>query len=330
MAFENRLFGRTRFRKYRHCLELIEAYGRLAPLWERVCLALFAGAGPALAGLCGVDTRENWARADRIVADVLAVTGAPAEEIARRLRRYARLKREGGDALPPDEARAAIYDQPFYPVVTHITYALQPSATARLDFVREVVRDACALRGRVADLGCGSGVILSEVLLMRPEWTGHGLDISAPAVAYARRLAAHKGVGGRASFETGCVTRLPYADESLNLVVASEVVEHLPEPEAVAREMARVLKPGGQLILTMPIESRTPAHVHTLRGAGELRALLRDAGLCVRRLEPRWHLGFGDDRRHVFALAEAPHPNGYVPPDAVHNFANAFPEPEAV
>ncbi len=330
MAFEARLFSRTRFGKYRHCLELIEAYARLAPLWERLCLTLFAGAGPALARLFGVDTRENWARADRIIADVLAVTEAPAEEIARGLRRYARLKREGGDALPPDEARAAIYDQPFYAVVTHITYALQPSATARLNFVREVVRDACTRRGRVADLGCGSGVILSEVLLMKPEWTGHGLDISPTAVAYARRLAAHNGVGDRASFETGCVTRLPYADESLNLVVASEVVEHLPEPEAVAREIARVLKPGGQLILTMPVESRTPAHAHTLQGAGELRALLRGAGLSVRRLEPRWHLGFGDDRRHVFALAEAPGRHDYVEPDALRNFPNAFPEPEAV
>ena len=330
MAFEDRLFSRTRFGKYQHCLELIGAYARLAPLWERICLTVFAGAGPALAKLFGVDTAENWARADRVIADVLAVTKSSPAEVARHLRRYVKLKREGGDALPLDEARTAIYDQPFYPVVTHVTYALQPSATARLNFVREVVRDACARRGSVADLGCGSGVILSEILVMKPEWTGHGLDISTPAVAYARRLAAHKGVQGRANFRRGCVTRLPYADESLNLVVASEVVEHMPEPERVAREIARVLKPGGQLILTMPVESRTPAHAHTLRGAGELRELLWGAGLSVRRLEPRWHLGFGDDRRHIFALAEAPRRRDYVEPDALRNFPHAFPEPEAV
>jgi SAM-dependent methyltransferase len=308
----------------------MEAYARLAPLWERVCLALYAGAGPALAGLFGVDTARHWARADQTIADVLAVTGLAPAEVARHLRSYVRLKREGGDALPQDEARAAIYDRPFYPVVTHVTYALQPSAAARLDFVREVVGNAGARRGSAADLGCGSGVILSEILSMRPGWTGHGLDISPAAVAYARRLAAHKGVADRASFERGCVTRLPYADGSLNLVVASEVVEHLPEPEAVAREIARVLKPGGQLVLTMPVESRTPAHAHTLQGAGELRALLRGAGLSVRRLEPRWHLGFGDDRRHVFALAEAPGRRDDVGPDALRGFPNACPEPGAV
>ncbi|HKQ51658.1 MAG TPA: class I SAM-dependent methyltransferase [Pyrinomonadaceae bacterium] len=330
MAFEGRLFKRTRFGKYQHCLDLIEAYARLAPLWERLCLTVFAGAGPALGRLCGVDTSENWARADQVIADVLAVTKSSPAEVARHLRRYVRLKREGDDALSLDEARAAIYDQPFYPVVTHVTYALQPSAAARLNFVRQVVAGECARRGSVADLGCGSGVILSEILLLKPEWTGHGLDISPRAVAYARRLAAHKGVGGRATFREGCVTRLPYADESLNLVVASEVVEHMPEPERVAREIARVLKPGGQLVLTMPVESRTPAHAHTLQGAGELRELLRGAGLSVRRLEPRWHLGFGDDRRHVFALAEAPGRLDYVEPDALRHFPHAYPEPEAV
>ncbi|HWS99011.1 MAG TPA: class I SAM-dependent methyltransferase [Pyrinomonadaceae bacterium] len=330
MAFEARLFGKTRLGKYQHCLELIEANSRLAPLWERVCLALFAGAGPPLARLFGVDTSENWARADQIIADVLAVTQSSAEEVARHLRRYVRLRKERDDHLPLDEACGAIYDQPFYPVVTHVTYALQPSATARLNFVREVVRGSRAQRAVVADLGCGSGVILSEVLLMQREWTGHGLDISSQSVAYARRLAAHKGVASRACFRAGCVTRLPYADESLNLVIASEVVEHMPEPEVVIEEITRVLKPGGQLVLTMPIESRTPAHVHTLSGREDLRALLRGAGLRVRRLEPRWHLGFGDDRRHVFALAEAPRPGDYARPDAVHNFSNAFPEPEAV
>jgi SAM-dependent methyltransferase len=330
MAFEAKLFGRTRFGKYQHCLELIEANSRLAPLWERLCLALFAGAGPLLARLFGVDTSENWARADRVIADVLAVTESSAEEIARHLRRYVRLRKERDDHLPLDEARAAVYDQPFYPVVTHVTYALQPSATARLNFVREVVRGVSAQRAEVADLGCGSGVILSEVLLMKREWAGRGLDISPQSIAYARRLAAHKGVAARASFRAGCVTELPYADESLNLVIASEVVEHMPEPEVVVNEITRVLKPGGQLILTMPIESRTPAHVHTLGGGEDLRALLLNAGLRVRRLEPRWHLGFGDDRKHVFALAEVPRPGDYVSPDAVHNFSNAFPEPEAV
>lgn len=336
MAFEVRLLGKSRFREYKHCLELIVANSGLAPLWERICLALYISVGPPLAGLFGVDAYSMWKKADQIIADVLAVTQSDAVEIARLLRRYIRLRRERDDHLPFDEARARIYDQAFYPVVTHFTYALQPSATARLNFVKGVVGSINMPRASVADLGCGSGVILSEILMMKPLWTGHGLDISQEAIAYARRLATHKRVADRTSFRAGNVTQLPYADESLNLVIASEIIEHMPEPERVVGEIARVLKPGGQVILTMPIESHTPGHIHTLSSREDLRLLCERAGLTVHRLEPRWHFGFGDDRRHVFALAEAVgagrtvNTSDFVSPDAVHSFSAAYPEPEVI
>jgi ubiquinone/menaquinone biosynthesis C-methylase UbiE len=334
MAFEVRLLSKSRFRKYQHCMKLIEANSQFAPLWERLCLALYVSTGPPLARLFGVDAYSMWARADQIIADVQAVTQSSLEEIARLLRLYIKLRRGVDDHLPFAEACERIYDQSFYPVVTHFTYALQPSASARLNFVREIVRAIPARRASVADLGCGSGVILSEILMIKPIWTGQGLDISDEAISYARRLAAHKRVAGRADFRAGNVTRLPYADKSLNLIIASEVIEHMPEPELVVNEIARVLKPGGQLILTMPLESHTPGHIHTLGSREDLRALCERAGLKIRRLEPRWHFGFGDDRRHVFALAEAgktrdTNSSGYVSPDLVHSFSTPSLEPEA-
>jgi len=120
----------------------------------------------------------------------------------------------------------------------------------------------------------------------------------------------------------------------MNLIIASEIIEHMPEPELVVGEIARVLKPGGQLILTMPLESHTPGHIHTLSSREDLRVLCERAGLKVRRLEPRWHFGFGDDRRHVFALAEAAKTghasaSDFVSPDAVHSFSTGNLEPEA-
>jgi ubiquinone/menaquinone biosynthesis C-methylase UbiE len=274
-------------------------------------------------------------RADKIVADVLAVTGSSPEEIARQLREYVRLRRGREDHLPFDEACAGIYDQFFYPVVTHFTYALQPSATARLNFIRSVVESITAERASVADLGCGSGMILSEILLVKPLWMGHGLDISESAIEYARRLAEYKHVAARSDFRAGDISSLPYEDDSLDLVVASEIIEHMPEPEKVVGEIVRVLRPRGKLIMTMPLESHTPAHIHCLSSSEDLRALCEQAGLRVRRLEPRWHFGFGDDRRHIFALAEAsdhPHLNqsNFVSPDALQNFSTISPEPEIV
>jgi ubiquinone/menaquinone biosynthesis C-methylase UbiE len=334
MAFEVRLLGKTRFKEYQHCLELIGANSRIAPLWERVCLALYVICGPPLAKIFGVDAYSMWRRADRIIADVFAVTESGPDEIAHLLRRYIRLRREQDDHLPFDEACRGIYDQAFYPVVTHFTYALQPSASARLNFVKEVVKSINARQASFADLGCGSGVILSEILMLKPSWTGHGLDISREAINYARKLAAHKRVADRTSFRAGNVTRLPYGDESLDLIIASEIIEHMPEPDVVVGEMARVLKPGGQLILTMPIESHTPGHIHTLSSREDLRKLCERSGFRVHRLEPRWHFGFGDDRRHVFALAEAGATESdareFATPEAIQRFSPTYPEPEAI
>ncbi len=199
----------------------------------------------------------------------------------------------------------SIYDQAFYPLVTHFTLAFQPSAVARMRFVRRIVESMASSKAIVADLGSGSGAMLCEVLRVRPSWTGYGLDISEAAINYARRLAAHKGVAPRAQFQTGCLINLPFASRSLDVVIASEVVEHVPYPERVFKELSRVLAPGGLLLVTVPAESYTPAHKHALNSAEDLCGLIEQAGLAVSSVETKWHVSYGDDRKHIFAVAKA-------------------------
>lgn len=83
--------------------------------------------------------------------------------------------------------------------------------------------------------------------------------------------------------------RLPVADACVDTVLSLEVLEHLPHPERCVAEMARVLKPGGRLLLTVPFLQ--PLHQlpfdfrrYTPRGLTEL---LEDNGLELELLEPR-------------------------------------------
>jgi SAM-dependent methyltransferase len=306
MAWEASLLRKTRLGVHRNCLELVEAYADFAPLWERLCLVAYAGIGPTVGRWFGGDTRAMWQKADEIIADLLAVSRLAPREIASLLRRYIQIKLEDEEHLPLEEARVKIYDQLFYPIVTHFTYALQPSAGARLKFVRETVKAITEEHLSFADLGCGAGMMLCEVLLTKDTWTGQGLDISPAAIRYAQDLASHKGVAGRAGFRTGDIARLPFAAESLDLLIASEVVEHMPDPSQVVKEMARVLRPGGRLILTMPLESHTPAHALTLDQPEDFRSLCESAGLRVESLKSKWHFGYGDDNKHIFAVAFKP------------------------
>lgn len=97
--------------------------------------------------------------------------------------------------------------------------------------------------GRVLEVGCGTGRI-SERLVER----GGDLlvtDISERlAVATAERLGC-KGTSADA-------TALPFPDQSFELVVSSECIEHTPDPALAARELGRVVAPGGTLVVTTP------------------------------------------------------------------------------
>lgn len=317
MTWEVKLFARTRLGAYKNCLDLIDAYADFAPWWERVLLVVYAGVGPWLARCFGSNMRNLWQHADAIVGDLLAASEMSPSKIAKSLRKYVRLKHQEDHNLSLEKARVSIYDQAFYPLVTHFTLAFQPSAVARMRFVRRIVESIASSKAIVADLGCGSGAMLCEVLRVRPTWTGYGLDISEAAINYARRLAAHKGVAPRTQFQTGCLMNLPFASRSLDVVIASEVVEHLPYPERVFKELSRVLAPGGLLLVTVPAESYTPAHKHAFNSAEDLCWLIEQAGLAVSSVETKWHVSYGDDRKHIFAVAKAR-------PESVHEIERVY------
>lgn len=305
MAREVDLLRKTRLGAYRHCLAVLEAYAELIPLWQRSCLFLYTGFGTWLASRLGVDMAAMWTRGETVLEDALAVTNLEPAELAEMLRQFTALKVRERHPLEFQEAKAAVYDQLYWPLAAHVTFALQPSAIFRQNFVMEVADSIPEQCAHVADLGCGPGVILANLLLRRPGWSAQGLDISHIAADYATRLAAHKGVGGRVQFSTGDLVSLPYRDASFDLVVASEVLEHVPEIWMALSEIKRVLRPGGKAAITVPVQSRTALHVHSLKGGEELATLCRDVGLTVRRLEARRLPGFGDDWNHAFLMAES-------------------------
>ena len=62
------------------------------------------------------------------------------------------------------------------------------------------------------------------------------------------------------------ITAIPVADESFDAVLCTEVLEHVPQPADVIRELARVLRPGGRLLLTAPLASGLHQQPHHYYG----------------------------------------------------------------
>ena len=109
---------------------------------------------------------------------------------------------------------------------------------------------------RLLDLGCGFGRHSYEALKRGAEVVA--CDLARPEVEQVRdlaRLLAAEGEVGQSVMAApvqGDAVGLPFDDDSFDRVIASEVLEHIGDDESALAELARVLRPGGRLAVTIP------------------------------------------------------------------------------
>jgi SAM-dependent methyltransferase len=96
--------------------------------------------------------------------------------------------------------------------------------------------------GRLLDVGCGPGLLLEEAAALG--WDAFGVEPSAWAVAEGRRrgLEVRQGTSDSAELAPG----------SFDVIVANDVIEHVPDPVAFCRRLHELLTPGGSLYLCTP------------------------------------------------------------------------------
>ncbi len=100
---------------------------------------------------------------------------------------------------------------------------------------------------RALDIGCGPGLTTQALALaVGEQGSVTGVDIAPAMLAIAQRRCA--GLAG-VSFGMADVTRLPYADASFDLALASQVYEYVDAIDPALRELARVVRPGGRVVL---------------------------------------------------------------------------------
>ncbi len=102
---------------------------------------------------------------------------------------------------------------------------------------------------RALDIGCGAG--LASVGLARQGFLVEAIDPLRVMVDAARRRASEAGVGSRVTARIGDIHAIPFADKTFDLVVALGVLPWLPRIDEPVREMARVLRPDGYVIVSI-------------------------------------------------------------------------------
>lgn len=117
----------------------------------------------------------------------------------------------------------------------------------RLDVIAEMILKTPKIR-KVLDAGCGEGHLLSK---LSAYIQGYGIDFDERFIRAARKRCPY------ANFKKEDITNMKFRDNVFDVVVCTEVIEHIENPEKAIEEMKRVLKPDGILIISFPNESLT-------------------------------------------------------------------------
>jgi SAM-dependent methyltransferase len=157
-------------------------------------------------------------------------------------------------------------------------YAPDGPLAGRLARLAAAVRGAAPAGDRVLDLGCGTGELARA---LAAGFGVTGCDISREMLS---RAAAREGRGPAwVQLAPGWRT-LPFASAAFGAVVASSVLEYVPDPVAVLRECARVTRPGGAVLYTVP-DLRHPVRWAEWSAARLAEALFIPNGIG----SSRWH-----------------------------------------
>ena len=148
-------------------------------------------------------------------------------------------------------------------------------------FAREIARRRIGPAARILDLGTSTG---TNLRMLREAGFANvaGLDSSEEALRWCLDKLPGKVVRGD-------ITRLPFAHAQADLVLATDVIEHLDDDRAAIREIARVLKPGGAVLVAVPtfallwgLQDEVAHHKRRYR-KHDVQQMLSDAGLIVER-----------------------------------------------
>src|SRR5437763_10607717 len=115
---------------------------------------------------------------------------------------------------------------------------------------------------RVLEVGVGTGI---NADLYPPDCAVTGIDLSSSMLEKARERVARKGVRNVRLLQMDAAN-LKFADDSFDIVYAPYVISVVPDPVTVAREMRRVCRPGGRIIILNHFRSKNPAMAWIERG----------------------------------------------------------------
>jgi 2-polyprenyl-3-methyl-5-hydroxy-6-metoxy-1,4-benzoquinol methylase len=134
---------------------------------------------------------------------------------------------------------------------------------ARMRLLGDLVSELAGPEGRVLDVGCAQGTL--GLMLAEGGMRVDLLDVRSENIAYARARHEH----GQVNFHVGALSNDCPPDRDFDVVVCTEVIEHVPAPLELIGQLKRKLRPGGMLCMTTPNAEYLFSHLPTYGEAAQ-------------------------------------------------------------
>ena len=163
--------------------------------------------------------------------------------------------------------------------------------------VKSAIERHCTPGARILDAGCGEGSVTRYLASHYPAVNFYGVDVSPIGVSMASG-----GAPTNARFSVSVLTRTGFENNFFDLIFSQSVIEHVEDWKGMLREMRRILKPGGTLMIRVENGGRAEKH---------LPEALMDVVLGRNKVhthEPSFELTPGDLKAHMsnFDVHEIP------------------------
>jgi len=122
--------------------------------------------------------------------------------------------------------------------------------------VKRTIEAHCKAGGRILDAGCGEGSVTRFLANRYPAVNFYGVDVSPIGVSMASG-----GAPKNAQFSVAVLTNTEFENDYFDLIFSQSVIEHVEDWKGMLREMSRILKPGGTLMIRVENGGRAEKHL---------------------------------------------------------------------
>jgi 2-polyprenyl-3-methyl-5-hydroxy-6-metoxy-1,4-benzoquinol methylase len=167
-----------------------------------------------------------------------------------------------------------------------LIYPFWPSMIEHIALYQDEFLKALPPAAKVLEVACGHGVMGLLAAEERADIKVHGIDISPPAVAIARRLLNVSGHAARVSFEVKDALTLEASSDggSYQGIIAAMLAEHLQDPRPLFKAIAHYLAADGVAFFSTALESHQRDHVYEFHHESEPLKMAEEVGLRATRL----------------------------------------------